>query len=80
MAVNDSRSMTGDFNAGVTDASYIHLVPDRVNVENPPVDRLTWPRYQNAGRWVNQPFYEAHLRNLGRPAERTAWYGRDLRT
>jgi hypothetical protein len=79
MAVNNSRSMTQDFNEGTVDASYMHLTPDRVNVENPPVDRLSWPRYANVERWRDSPFLEANIQHAQRPIERKASYGTDPR-
>ena len=70
MAVNDSRSMIGDFHQGVIDESYIQLAPDRGNVENPPLARMTWPTYAQAERHEDPPFIEAHVRRTVLPRER----------
>lgn len=69
MAVNSSHSMNADFHQGTIDESYIQLTPDRGNVENPPLERLTWPRYQHVGQWAESPFMEASIRHGIRPRE-----------
>jgi hypothetical protein len=79
MAVNDSRSMTADLHQGVVDSSYMQLTPNRANPENPPIERLTWPRYQNVERWCDSAFWEAKVRDSMRPIERKASYGTDSR-
>ena len=77
MAVNDSRSMNGDFHAGSVDSTYISITPDRVNPENPPLERMDWPTYRQAERHAESPFFEAHVRRSVLPVERKASYGSD---
>ena len=79
MAVNDSRSMNADFQQGTIDSTYIMLTPDRANVENPPIDRLRWPRYAQAERHMDPPHLEAHAQHAARPVERKTSYGTDPR-
>jgi hypothetical protein len=79
MAVNDTRSMTADFHQGGMDETYIQLTPDRGNVENPPVDRLTWPRYERVEQHGDHGHFEALVRQSLRPIERKAAYGTDPR-
>lgn len=69
MAVNDNRSMLGDFHQGVIDNTYIQLNPDRGNVENPPYERMSWPTYGQAERHEDPPFLEGHARRLPLPRE-----------
>lgn len=69
MAVNDFDSMNAEFAQGVIDRTYIQLTPGRKNVENPPVDRLTWPTYAQAERHQDSPHGEAHLRRSVLPRE-----------
>ncbi len=69
MAVNDSRSMNADFHQGVIDRSYIQLCPDRGVVENPPVDRLAWPTYRAAERFIDNSHVEAAIVQATRPVE-----------
>lgn len=61
--------MSADFAQGTIDESYIQLTPDRANVENPPLERYTWPRYQHVEQWADPPFMEAHLRRSVLPHE-----------
>jgi len=70
VAKNESESMNGAFAQGTVDSSYIALTPDRKNVENPPVERLTWPTYAQAERHIDPPHWEAHLGRAGLPVER----------
>jgi hypothetical protein len=70
MAVNDAESMNMAFAQGTVDSTYITIVPDKKNVENPPIDRLTWPTYAQAERHIDPPFLEAHLQHAMRPVER----------
>jgi hypothetical protein len=70
MAVNQFESMNVNFAQGTVDSTYIQLTPDRKNVENVPVDRLTWPTYGQAERHIDPPFLEAHLQHALRPVER----------
>ena len=78
MAVNNTRSMTADFSQGVVDNTYIQIAPDRGNVENPPVERLSWPTYTNAERHIDHPFVEAHIGRAHLPREVKNWgYGTD---
>ena len=79
MAVNSSRSMNADFHTGSIDSTYIALTPDRANVENPPVERLSWPTYRNVGRWAESPFLEAGMRHARRPMEIKTSGDSDLR-
>jgi hypothetical protein len=69
MAVNNSRSMNADFHQGSIDCTHIELTPSRGSVENPPVERLSWPTYRNVGRWAESPFLEAGMRHARRPME-----------
>jgi hypothetical protein len=69
MAVNESESMTAEFVQGTVDRTYIQLVPDRKNVENPPTDRLTWPTYRQAEQHQDPPFWESHVRRSVLPVE-----------
>ena len=78
MAVNDFRSMSTEFSMGIVDNTYIHIAPDRAAVENPPIERLSWPQYANAERHIDHPFVEAHLNQAHLPRERKNWgYGTD---
>lgn len=70
MAKNESESMNSSFAQGTVDNTYIDLTPNRKMVENPPVDRYTWPTYAQAGRHIDPPFLEAHLQHALRPVER----------
>ena len=70
MAVNDSRSMIADLHEGITDNSYMHLTPDRGNVENPPLERMTWPTYAQVEKHEDPPFIESHVRRAVLPKER----------
>jgi hypothetical protein len=69
MAANQSRSMNGDFAQGSVDCTYIQLTPNRGNPENPPIERLDWPQYQNVEKWPESPFLEAHIRRAAHPRE-----------
>ena len=69
MAVNSSESMNMEFAQGSIDRTYIQLTPDRKNVENPPIERLTWPTYRNAEQHADPPFLEAHIQHSMRPVE-----------
>jgi len=70
MAANDSESMNMAFAQGTIDSTYIQLTPDRKNVENPPIERLTWPTYRQAEAHLDPPHLEAHLQHALRPVER----------
>ena len=70
MAVNSSRSMIADLHEGITDNSYIHLTPNRGNVENPPLERMTWNIYGQAEKHEDPPFIESHVRRAVLPKER----------
>ena len=70
MAVNDERSMNADFHQGVIDRSYIQLAPDRGGiVEYPPVDRLLWPTYRAAERFIDHSHIEAAIVQATKPVE-----------
>ena len=69
MAANDTNSMNAEFAQGAVDSTYIQLTPDRCNVENPPLDRLSWPTYRQAEQHVDHPFEEAHIRRAFHPVE-----------
>lgn len=46
MAVNQSRSMSGEFSQGTVDSSYMSIIPDRGGVlGNIPTERLSWPNF-----------------------------------
>jgi hypothetical protein len=79
MAVNDSESMNLAFVQGTVDNTYIPLVPNRKNVENPPVERYDWPYFARADRDIDPPFLEAHLRRAALQVERKTRYGGDPR-
>jgi hypothetical protein len=79
MAVNESRSMNGEFHQGVIDRSYIQLAPDRGGVPTVPVDRLSWPTYQQAELHVDHAFIEAIEGRLGLPRERKTADSGDVR-
>ena len=79
MAVNDTRSMVGDFQQGNIDSTYMQLTPDRGNVENPPIARMTWPTYRRVELHEDPPFLEAHVRRLGHPTEVKTTYGGEAR-
>jgi hypothetical protein len=69
MAVNDFDSMNEQFAQGTVDSTYISIAPDRKNVENPPLDRLTWLTYGQAEKHVDPPHLEAHIQHALRPVE-----------
>jgi hypothetical protein len=69
MAVNDSQSMNAEFAQGTIDRTYIQLTPNRCNVENPPVERLTWPAYRQVEQHRDFPFGEASIRRSILPME-----------
>jgi hypothetical protein len=69
MAANHSASMNASFAQGSVDCTYISIIPNRMHVQNPPLERLTWPRYQHAEEWIDPPFLEAHVRQAGMPVE-----------
>jgi hypothetical protein len=69
MAVNEFESMNVAFAQGSVDSTYIQLTPNRKMVENPPLDRLTWPTYLQAERHIDPPFLEANLQHAMRPVE-----------
>ena len=49
MAVNQTRSMSGDFAQGTVDSSYISVMPDRGGVVGSvPTERLSWPTFAQA--------------------------------
>lgn len=80
MAVNESRSMTGEFHQGSIDETYIQLAPDRGGVPSViPTERLTWPRYMNAERWPDDPFDESRVSRLPLPRERKTADSGDMR-
>lgn len=74
MAVNNSGSMNMDFHQGVIDRSYIQLTPDRGNVEWPPIDRLTWPTYRGAERYIDHSHIEAAFIQATKPVEQLKGY------
>jgi hypothetical protein len=79
MAVNNTESMNLAFAQGTVDRTYIQLTPDRKNVENPPIDRISWPSYGQAEQHIDPPFMEAHLRRSILPVERKVRTGSDPR-
>ena len=49
MAVNQTRSMSGDFAKGTIDSSYISIAPDRGGViASMPTERMSWPTFMQA--------------------------------
>jgi hypothetical protein len=80
MAVNDTRSMNGDFHQGMCDSSYIQLAPGRGGiVESPPIERLSWPTYGQAEKHCESPMLEADVVRSFRPKEVKTTYGGDRR-
>lgn len=69
MSVNQSRSMNEGMTQGSVDNTYIQLTPNRGNVENPPIERMSWPSYQQAEQHVESPFLESHIRRAPLPRE-----------
>ena len=67
MAKNQSRSMNAEFQQGEVDNTYIQLTPNRGVVENPPIERLSWPTYGQAERHDESPFLESHVRKSLHP-------------
>jgi len=44
VAVNQTRSMSGEFSQGTIDSSYMSIIPDRGGVlGNVPTERMSWP-------------------------------------
>ena len=72
MAVNSERSMIADLHQGITDNSYMQLCPGRGCVENPPLERLSWPTYAQVEKHEDPPFIESHVRRAQLPRERRA--------
>jgi hypothetical protein len=80
MAVNESRSMNGEFAQGCIDESYIQLMPDRGGVPSvPPIEKLTWPTYRNAEKHADHPFWESMVQRLPLPRERKTSDSGDIR-
>lgn len=81
MAVNESRSMSGEFHQGCIDKSYIQLGGgDRGGVQSVvPIERLAWPTYAQAERLADHPFWEAIAGRLPLPRERKTVDSGDLR-
>ncbi len=80
MAVNESRSMNGEFHQGVVDRSYIQLTPDRGGAQSVvPLERLEWPQYAHAEQWIDHSFGEAIVGRLPLPRERKTADSGDLR-
>jgi hypothetical protein len=70
MATQD-RSMQAEFSQGIVDNSYIQLAPNRGGqIENYPIDRLSWPTYRQAELHKDDSMIEAMLTHLARPVER----------
>lgn len=77
MAKNETRSMGAEFAQGTVDSTYIQLTPNRGGViENPPLERLTWPSYNQCGLHAESPMMEAHMRRAGLPGEHKTARGR----
>ena len=71
MAVNESRSMSGEFHQGVVDRTYIQLDPERGGViAVPQSERLTWPTYRQAEQHIDHPFWETMAERSPLPRER----------
>lgn len=69
MSVNQSRSMNAELAQGGVDRTYIQLTPDRGNVENPPIERMSWPTFAQVEQHVDHPMVEAHIRRAPLPRE-----------
>lgn len=77
MAKNETRSMGAEFAQGSVDSTYIQLTPDRGGrIENPPLERLTWPTYAQVALHIDPPFLEAHMRRAALPGEHKTARGR----
>ena len=71
--------MTADFHQGGIDSTYMQLTPDRGNVENPPIERMGWPTYEEVELHEDHPFWEGHARRALHPHEVKTTHGGDLR-
>jgi hypothetical protein len=80
MAVNESRSMNGEFHQGSVDNTYIQLTPNRGGITTVvPIEKLDWLQYQNAERWADNPFGESRMDRLPLPRERKTATSGDFR-
>jgi hypothetical protein len=80
MAVNESRSMSGEFHQGSVDRTYIQLMPDRGGVPSVvPVEKLSWPTYGMAEQHADNPFGESRVDRLPLPRERKTRDSGDVR-
>ena len=71
MAVNESRSMNGEFSQGCVDRTYIQLAPNRGGeVAVAPVEKLSWPTYAQVEQHADHPFWESMVQRLPLPRER----------
>lgn len=55
------RSLNDELQQGVCDNSYISITPNRGEVENPPVDRYSWPYFAAVDLGRDDPFREARM-------------------
>jgi hypothetical protein len=69
MAKNQSRSMNAEFAQGGVDNTYQQLTPNRAVVENPPIERMSWPTMRQVEQHVEHPMVEAHIRRADLPRE-----------
>ena len=80
MAVNESRSMNGEFHQCGIDRTYIQLTPDRGGVPSViPTERLSWPTYAQAEVHGDNPFGESRFDRLALPRERKTRDSGDIR-
>jgi hypothetical protein len=71
MAVNESRSMNGEFHQGIVDRTYIQLDPERGGVISvTQTERLTWPTYRQAEQHIDHAFWEVIADRGTLPRER----------
>jgi hypothetical protein len=70
MAVNQSRSMSGEFRQGSADSTYISLIPNQGgDIGHIPSERLAWPQYGQAQQHVTYPFCCDDSAHLGKGIE-----------
>lgn len=80
MAVNESRSMNGEFYQGEIDNTYIQVDPNRGGSPSTgKLERLSWPTYAQAERHADPPFGESRLDRLPLPRERKTRSSGDMR-
>lgn len=80
MAVNESRSMNGEFHQGSIDNTYMQLAPNRGGVPTVlPTERYAWPTYRLVEKLADHPFWEVMAQRLPLPRERKTRASGDMR-